>query len=155
VIVTLSEMFHVGIVVPEIEAAQAHFSELLGVEWGPLMEQDIDVRDGAGNNLVVPNRICYSSRAPYLELIQEVPGTTWVCNSHSNLHHIGFFADGLAVSSGQLQAAACPLELMGGHDEGPPVTFAYHRDPLGVRIELVDAEMRAAIESALTQPPPA
>jgi catechol 2,3-dioxygenase-like lactoylglutathione lyase family enzyme len=153
VTVSLSEMFHVGIVVPDIEAARTHFSELLGVEWGPLMEQDIDVRDATGNNLIVPNRICYSTSAPYLELIEEVPGTTWVCNSHSNLHHIGFFADALAVSSGQLEAVACPLELMGGHGDGPPAAFAYHRDPLGIRVELVDAEMRPAIESVLAQPP--
>src|SRR5262249_51595064 len=99
---SLSEMYHVGIVVPDLDAAQARFSELLGVEWGPVAENDIEVQMD-GSDLVVPNRICYSTRAPYLELIQEVPGTPWVCNEYSNLHHIGFFTDALVADSDGLR----------------------------------------------------
>src|SRR5262245_44026356 len=150
---SLSEMFHVGIVVPDLDAARARFTELLGTQWGPIAENEIEIRDADGNDLVVPNRICYSTQPPYLELIQEVPGTPWVCNEHSNLHHIGFYSDSLVADSGALRAAECPLELLDGHGDGPPVTFTYHRDPLGVRVEFVNAEIRAMMEQAMFRAP--
>jgi catechol 2,3-dioxygenase-like lactoylglutathione lyase family enzyme len=151
---SLREMYHVGIVVPDLDAARAHFSELLGVEWGPVAENEIEIRDGDGNDLIVPNRICYSTQPPYLELITEVPGTPWVCNDHSNLHHIGFFSDSLTADSGHLSAAAGPLELLDGHGDAPPSTFTYHRDPLAVRIELVNAEMRPMMEQFMFRAAP-
>ena len=70
--------YHVGIIVPDVAAAQVRPTELLGVEWGPVMHlDDIDVRDGDGNDLVLPNTLCYSTTPPYLELIEEVPGSVW------------------------------------------------------------------------------
>ncbi len=150
---SLSELFHVGIVVPDLDAGCARFSELLGIEWGPVMRNDIEVRDGDGNDLVVHNVMRYSTSAPYIELIQETPGTPWVCNEHSNLHHIGFFSDQLVADSGQLHAASCPLEFMDGNGDGPPGMFAYHRDPLGVRIEVVNADMRPMMEAHMFRAP--
>lgn len=148
-------MFHVGIVVPDLEAAQTRLTELLGAEWGPIVETEIHVRDGDGDERRVPNRMCYSTAPPHLELIQEVPGTPWVCNEHSNLHHIGFFAGTLADESGRLQSAACPLELTDGEGDGPPSMWAYHRDPLGVRVELVSHDLRAMMENHLFRAPEA
>ena len=150
---SLNEYFHVGIVVPDLDAARARFTELLGTEWGPIMEAEIEVRDGDGNDLVVPNRICYSTHAPHLELIQEVPGTPWVCNEHSNLHHVGYWADALPADSGGFSATQCPLEICGRDGAQVPVNFAYHRDPLGVRIELVDAAMKPMMEEFMFKAP--
>jgi hypothetical protein len=148
-----SEMYHVGIVVPDLEAAQEHFGALLDVEWGPVLVNDIEVRDGDGNDLVMPNKICYSTGAPYLELIQEMPGTVWVCNDFSNLHHIGYFSTDLVENADGFASVQCPLELAGRREGESPVSFTYHRDPLGVRIEHVDAAMRAGMEQFLTRPP--
>jgi hypothetical protein len=149
--VSLDEYFHVGIVVPELQSAQARLTKLLGTAWGPIVVNDIEVRDGDGNRLMLPNRICYSASSPYLELIEERPGTPWVCNEHSNLHHLGFFSGGLAAESNRLLTAGCPVEIMGGHGDGPPSGWAYHRDPIGVRIEVVDDAMRPAMEQFLFQ----
>jgi len=146
-------MFHVGIVVADLDAASARFTELLGCAWGPVAENDIEVRDADGNDLVLPNRICYSTQEPYLELIQEQPGTPWVCNEHSNLHHIGFFSDDLVANAATFADVRCPLEIVGRDGAVAPVSFTYHRDPLGMRIEHVDAAMRALMEEWLFQPP--
>ena len=143
---SLTEYFHVGIVVPDLEVAQQRLTELLGVGWGPVLVNDIDIRDADGVERVVPNKICYSTASPYIELIEEVPGTPWVCNEHSNLHHIGVFSDQLVHQSERFHAAQCPLELMDGRGDGPPEMWAYHRDPLGVRIEIVNEELRPAME---------
>ena len=150
--VGLGPHFHVGIVVPDLAAACARFTELLGCAWGPIMARDIPARDARGTDVLLPNQLCYSTEAPHLELILETPGTPWVCNAHSNLHHLGFFSGALASATAALSAAGCPLEIMGGHGDGGPVGWAYHRDPLGVRIELVDEAIRASMETHLFRP---
>ncbi len=120
-----------------------------GTGWGPIFANYIVFRYADGNELVLPNRICYSTSAPHLELIQETPGSPWVCNEHSNLHHLGFFSGAMTAESNRLLTAGCPLEIMGGHGDGPPSGWSYHRDQTCVRIEVVDDAMRPAMEQFL------
>lgn len=143
---SLLPYYHVGIVVPDVAVARAQLSQQLGVAWGPVLHLDAaDYRDGSGRDLVLPTTMCYSVDAPHLELIQEVPGSVWVCNEYSNLHHIGFWSDDLAADGSDLTGSGCPLQLAGRAGEHAPVSFAYHRNDLGVRIEIVDGDMREAM----------
>jgi hypothetical protein len=151
--VSLSELYHVGIVVPDIESGRARLSSLLGVDWGPIVESDTQIRHGTGDDEIVSLRLCYSTSPPHLELVEERAGTPWVCNEFSNLHHIGFFSDSLDGDSRQLTTSACPLEICGREGDGAPRMFAYHRDPLGVRIEYVDAASRAMMAEYLFKSP--
>src|SRR4051812_42910964 len=139
--------YHVGIIVTDIGAARARLRDLLGVTWGPVMHLDeVHYRDGAGNDLVLPTTMCYSTGDPALELIEEVPGTVWLRNEHSNFHHIGFWSDHFESDTAALTNGACPLQLCGRDGDTAPVTFAYHRDSeLGVRFEIVDAATRDAM----------
>jgi catechol 2,3-dioxygenase-like lactoylglutathione lyase family enzyme len=153
--VTISgELYHVGIVVPDVESAMAHFTELLGVGWGPVVATAaFEVRDGDGNDLTFPNKLCYSTVAPYIELVEELPGSVWVCNEHSNIHHVGFWTDALPADSNAIGASRCPLQICGRDGNEAPVSFAYHRDPLGVRFELVDAAMKPMMEEFMFRAP--
>jgi catechol 2,3-dioxygenase-like lactoylglutathione lyase family enzyme len=157
----VGRLYHVGIVVPDIEAAKAHLGELLGITWGPVLHVDaFDVRafdgeGGDGNDLVVPNTLCYSTEAPHVELVLEVPGTVWECNEHSNLHHIGVWTDALPDDSATYSELRCPLQLCGRDADGALQQFAYHRDPLGVRIELVDIAMKPLMEEFMFRAPEA
>jgi len=149
----LSEMYHVGIVVPDLDAARDRLSRVLGVVWGPVVDTAaLELRDADGRDLVLPNRMCYSTSPPYLELVQEVPGTPWVCNAYSNLHHIGFFSSAVTADAEGVARAGCPLEIAGRAGALAPAGFTYHRDPLGVRIELVDEVMRPVMEQWLFKP---
>jgi hypothetical protein len=150
---SLSELYHVGIVVPDIESACQRLSSLLGVDWGPIVESDTQIRNAAGEDEVISLRLCYSTRAPHLELVEERAGTPWVCNEFSNLHHIGFFSDSLDGDSHLLSSTACPLEICGRESDLAPRMFAYHRDPLGVRIEYVEAASRALMTNYLFKSP--
>jgi catechol 2,3-dioxygenase-like lactoylglutathione lyase family enzyme len=136
--------YHVGIIVTDIEAASAKLTDLLGVTWGPIMHIDEqEYCDEAGNDVVLPTTMRYSTGTPCLELILEVPGTVWVRNDASNLHHVGFWSDSLPDQSAAFTAAGCPLQLCGRAGGVTPTSFSYHRDPdLGIRIELVDGAMR-------------
>lgn len=129
----------------------ARFTNLLGYEWMPIMEMTLPTREPETDTRAdVPLRTVYSVDTPFLELVEEVPGTTWVCNEQSNLHHIGFWCDQLSAESGRLVAAGCPLQLSGyAADSAEPLMYAYHRDELGVRIELVDDLLRPMIEGGV------
>ena len=142
----LSPHYHVGIVVKDLPLSQVRLTELLGVTWGPIMRLDAtEYRDATGRDLVLPTRISYSVDEPRLELIEELPGSVWVCNEHSNLHHIGFWSEDITGDSAELTGAGCPMQFCGRAGDVTPASFAYHRDGLGVRIEIVDAGMRDAM----------
>ena len=143
----LSSHYHVGIVVPDVAEARLRLTALTGVTWGPIVRFDeVPYRDGDGRDLLLPSTISYSTGGPYLEVIEETPGTVWERNDHSNLHHIGFWSDDLPGDSAQLSAAACPLQLCGRDQGEAPVSFAYHRDEaLGIRVELVASAIREAM----------
>jgi hypothetical protein len=150
----VGRLYHVGIVVPDVEAAKAHLGELLGITWGPVVHIDeYSVQDGDGNRIVVPNTLCYSTEPPHVELVQEVPGTVWECNEHSNLHHIGVWSDALPADSTTYSELRCPMQLCGHDADTAPAQFAYHRDRLGVRIELVDIAMKPVMEEFMFKAP--
>ena len=102
---------------------------------------EVEYSDGAGTDLLLPTTLSYSTGDPCLELIEETPGTVWVRNEHSNLHHLGFWTDGFDAATASLARVGLPapaLRARAGDDT--PVSFAYHGlDDFGVRVELVDA----------------
>ena len=143
-----NELFHVGVVVPEIMAARARFAELLGTVWGPVTEFDSELRDAAGDDFRLVVKACFSTVAPYLELIEAIPGSYLECNEGSNIHHIGFWSTALAEESARLTAARCPLLVCGRQDDQAPALVAFHRD-FGVRFELCDIAQQPFMEQNL------
>lgn len=151
-----SELYHVGIIVPDLEEAQARLSALLGLAWGPILDVMTPVRDAEGRDAEVRSRVCFSTEAPRFELITETPGTPWVCNEFSNIHHVGFYSDDVPGDSGALSTARCPFEFGSRFDtETPPDGWAYHRDDqLGIRVEYVGEAIRPMMEEFLFKPAP-
>jgi len=142
-----TDLYHVGIVVPSIEDGQAHFADLFGVRWAPVIEAPTAVRTADSTVSTVNLRLVYSVAAPHLELIEAVPGSIWVLNPHSNIHHIGFWSDDLGGDAERLHGGGCPLEVMGDSGGSEPLFWSYHGDRFGVRIELVDAAIRAGMQA--------
>jgi len=140
-------MYHVGIVVPSLEVGQAHFADLFGVRWAPVIEARTAMRTSDGTVAAADLRLVYSIDAPHLELIEEVPGSVWVLNPHSNIHHIGFWSDDLGGDWAGLHGGGCPFEVMGDSGGSEPLLWSYHNDRLGVRIELVDEVLRAGMQA--------
>jgi hypothetical protein len=97
-------------------------------------------------------RICYSTAQPYIELIQEIPGTIWECNEHSNIHHVGFWSDAVGNDGDRWQTTRCPLAL-GAWEDGEIGVAYHHDDVLGVRLELVSTSHRELIEGVMAAPP--
>ncbi|WP_327312147.1 VOC family protein [Streptomyces sp. NBC_01235] len=127
-----TDLYHTGIVVPDIEAAKTRMSEVAGCRWTETMSAELPVRLADGDR-VLPLRYAYSLDAPYIELVQEIPGTPWTAAEH----HLGYFCDDVPTTSKRLEEAGFALEACALVD-GAPSIFAYHLDPSGVRIEIVE-----------------
>jgi hypothetical protein len=133
------EVFHVGVVVEDIDDAMATIGANLGIRWAPVLARGQAVRTGGGETRIEELRFTYSADGPpHVELIEAWPGSVWGAPQPHVLHHIGAFSDDIATPPGE----GLLLEFGGGHDEAPS-GFAYYTAPGGIRVELVDASRRA------------
>jgi catechol 2,3-dioxygenase-like lactoylglutathione lyase family enzyme len=133
-----ANLYHLGMVVPDVDEAAARYSAVAGYRWTIPVEGPVAITTDTGDHEVVL-KIVYSIQGPHLELIQEVPGTIWTASPNAAAHHLGYWVDDLAY-------AAAHLESEGYRQEARPAgetltLFAYYLDPTGVRIELVDRNM--------------
>jgi Glyoxalase/Bleomycin resistance protein/Dioxygenase superfamily len=136
------DVFHVGLVVSDIEDAMRRIGENLAVAWAPVQQRTQPVRTGAGVVREEPIVFTYSSDGPpHVELIQSTPGSVWTLTPAGCLHHIGAFVDDVTVPP-----LGMTLEFGGGRGE-KPAGFAYYTAPAGIRVELVDGSRREQFEA--------
>ena len=130
------QMYHIGLVVPDVKAASEQYSDLFGLRWRSLrastltVKVDGDVRDA---DLLVTYSI---DGPPYFELIEDRSGDTWALDA-LGLNHIGFWAKDLPAASARLEATGLAARV---HDVGPdgrPSRFSYHPGLGGLWVELV------------------
>ncbi len=131
-----SDLYHTGIMVPDIEAYKVTMTEVAGYRWTETMTGELPVRLAEGVR-VLRMRFAYSLDAPHIELVQEIPGTPWTAAPHAATHHLGYFCDDLVATIKLLEESGFALEAC-AVPEGAPAIFAYLLDPAGLRIEIVD-----------------
>lgn len=129
------DLYHVGLVVPDIDAAARRLTAAHGYTWTTPISATMEISTADGD-IEVPLRFVYSMQAPHLELVEEVPGTPWTAPTGAAAHHLGYWVDDLAAAAAQLEAAGYVLEARPSGEQ--LVAFAYYTDPFGVRLELVD-----------------
>lgn len=131
-----ADLYHTGIVVPDVEASKTRMSEVAGYRWTETMSADLPIRLADGER-VLRLSFAYSLDAPHIELVQEIPGTPWTAAPRVATHHLGYFCDDVPTTSKRLEESGFALEACAVID-GAPSVFAYHLAPTGVRIEIVD-----------------
>jgi len=140
-------VYHVGIVVTDLERAMEQLGASLGVRWPAPQFRQRRFRAGE-RRFEAGLRFVYSIEGPpHLELIEGVPGTPWDPRAANSIHHVGVWVDDLTSAAGQLVAAGAPIELT--YDTPTLESFTYHVMTAGLRIELVDASRRAGVEAWL------
>ena len=144
----VEDLYHTGIVVPDLEAATERFSAMAGYSWTRSIAGPLAIRTAEGQQ-TVDFRFAYSLQQPHVELIQEVPGTPWVAGSTNAVHHLGYFTDDLAITASALQAHGFTLELCPAGDDEAPSIFAYYLSPDGVRVEIVDRTIMGDFDAFL------
>jgi catechol 2,3-dioxygenase-like lactoylglutathione lyase family enzyme len=127
-------MFHVGIVVPDLEAAQAEMGAALGVTWRP-------VRDARYGEWDI--RVSYSVEGPpYVELIEGSKGGPWTTQGAPRLDHFGVWSEDVPAEVAALLEKGLAIDFDPRSVDRPP-TFCYLRSPAtGTRIELVSTALR-------------
>ncbi len=137
---------HFGVVVADLEVGMAEYSRILGTTWPEALTLDRSFRLGDGTVFEASLRVVYSREGPpWVEMMEEIPGTPWVPTGPAGIHHVAVWSDELVADSAELVRRGAALELT--YDGPDPVQgFAYHRFASGTRYELVDAELRRGIE---------
>jgi catechol 2,3-dioxygenase-like lactoylglutathione lyase family enzyme len=144
--VKAADLFHIGIVAEDPEAAAATLSSVLGYEWTPLMGGPIEVALPTGET-VVDIRCAYSTTTPRMEVIRAIPGTLWEPTPGAGVHHVGYWSDDVAADAAALEAEGYEREAARNGPDGG-LFFTFHRSPTGFRVELVTRAAQPAMEGA-------
>jgi catechol 2,3-dioxygenase-like lactoylglutathione lyase family enzyme len=142
-----ADLYHVGLIVPDLDAAATRFTAITGYRWTKPVEYTLAVTTPAGEQ-DVPFKFVYSVQAPHLELIAEAPGTIWTAKPDAATHHLGYWVDDLPTAAAGLEAAGYRQEARPSGDTLS--MFAYYIDAAGSRIELVDRALFADWPAFLT-----
>ena len=134
------DLYHTGIVVPDLDAAIARFSTLGGYEWINPLSYTLPFRT-ATESRELTSTIVYSVQAPHIELVQEVPGTPWTAAPGNAVHHLGYFTDNLLESARLLEDNGFTFEMTADMPGSELALFAYYVDASGTRIEIVDRHL--------------
>ncbi|OBF80703.1 bleomycin resistance protein [Mycobacterium sp. 852002-51163_SCH5372311] len=132
------DLYHTGIVVPDLEAAMTRFTALAGYRWITPLSYTLPFRTAAAGTHEFTSTIVYSIDNPHIELIQEVPGSPWIAAPGNAVHHLGYFTDNLADAATALENSGFTFEATAAVSEAELALFAYYVDEFGTRIEIVD-----------------
>lgn len=121
--VSESRVYHVGIVVPELEPAMRELTETTGVTWGRI-QRDIPTRFGTPDGPRVWNvTFVYSKEAPYIELLQQLDDSIW---AEVGFHHIGLWSDDVHADSTALEGRGGAWQCAMTDDTGERLGGCYH-----------------------------
>ncbi|GLY65425.1 VOC family protein [Amycolatopsis taiwanensis] len=147
----LTALHHVGIVVPDLQAAVADTRRRLGLDLRVFPAGVYRCRIHGRYAEPVTQVALSVEGPPHLELLAAVSGNdVWV--PVPGVHHLGFVVDDLPAAARRLAQAGSPL-VMGGLGEGRfPAGATYHRDPLGHLVELLDERTADRFARSLAEP---
>jgi hypothetical protein len=131
------DLYHTGIVVPDLAAAMARLSALAGYRWINPLSYTLRFRTASGTRELT-STVVYSVQAPHIELLQEVPGSPWTAAPGNAAHHLGYFTDNLAATAKALEDNGFAFEMTADVSGSDLALFAYYIDAFGTRIEIVD-----------------
>jgi hypothetical protein len=86
------ELFHIGIVVPNLAAGMDELGELLGLTWGRVQLRTGSTMTASGPVDVDTSLVWSIQGPPHFELFQQQSGTPWAT---VGLDHLGMYCDDL------------------------------------------------------------
>lgn len=141
---SLTELHHVGVVVPDIERAAADVERIYGLPVTLFDDTRFTYQIGSIEHTTMQRIGLSAGLAPHLELVREVPGSE-IWTPTQGTHHLGFVVDDLPRASRELELAGAPVWMSGVQQTVCPAGATYHRDPLGQVIELLDRSLAAKL----------
>ncbi|MBQ7806025.1 VOC family protein [Rhodococcus sp. (in: high G+C Gram-positive bacteria)] len=145
---SLDHIHHLGIVVPDLDAAVAQFADLYGIAIRLFDTKPYPCRIN-GTDQVWKTQIGLSvGKPPHVELLRAVPDSV-VWDYAPGIHHVGFTVDDLKSAANALEVAGSPIWMGGTKDGDFPTGATYHRDPFGQIVELLDQDTEARLSAQL------
>ena len=131
------EVFHMGIRVADLAAAQRELTESIGVRW--TTPATIPMKAWAPDTgfQSYDLTISFTVEGPvHIELLHGSPGSYHdVRGGGAGLHHIGVWVDDVATANQDLVSQGYTVELAGASPEEGYGSFTYVRSPGGVLFE--------------------
>lgn len=141
-------LFHVGIRVPDLDAAMAQLGPALGVTWASAVERRQKAWLPDRGVVTSTLRFTYSCEGPqHVELLQGEAGTPWLAEpGERGIHHLGVWSEDVAGDTERFVAAGWTLEASNVAPEEGYGIFSYVRSPLGLLVEPVSSTRRDLFE---------
>ena len=131
------EVFHVGIRVADLKAAQQELTQALGVGWTTPATIPMKGWAPGQGSVSYDLTISFSKEGPvHIELLYGSAGSYYdVSNGGAGLHHIGVWVDDVTRVNQDLVGQGYTVELAGASPEEGYGAFTYVRSPGGVLFE--------------------
>jgi hypothetical protein len=130
-----ARIYHVGIVVSDLERAMAQLTDVAGVSWGRVQRYPVDFTTPAGSRTFHQTFVMTLEGPPYIELLVATPGSVW---ERTGMHHLGLWSEDVPGESARAEARGCMWEQAIVDANGRRAGGCYHILPeLDARIELV------------------
>lgn len=143
----ITNPFHVGYMVADVDSAMSQLSAATGVTWHPPQVFSLDITMG-DQRVGFDVRFTYSKEGPVqLEVAEGPSGTLWDADVYGGPNHNGYWTDDLAGDIDRLTAGGLDLLYSGAGDVPGPQGFAMLQAPSGMRVELVDEAMLPMFEN--------
>jgi catechol 2,3-dioxygenase-like lactoylglutathione lyase family enzyme len=140
-------LFHVGVRVPDLDAAMLDLTAGLGITWAPVVEREQPVWTPGEGSYTLRLRFTYSCEGPqHIELLQGPAGSVWDGVAGPGVHHHGIWTDDVAAETERLVAVGWTLELAGRAPEEGYGSMTYVRSPSGFLLEPVTSAVRPRFE---------
>jgi catechol 2,3-dioxygenase-like lactoylglutathione lyase family enzyme len=131
------EVFHVGIRVADLEAAQQELTSSLGVDWTTPARMPMKAWVPGEGYRKSELTISFSVEGPvHIELLYGSPGSYWDTSiGGAGIHHLGVWVDDVAQANEELVRQGWTVELAGRPAEEGYGGFTYTRSPAGILVE--------------------
>jgi hypothetical protein len=138
------DLYHIGLVVPDVREAMEQYSTAFGFTWARIHESMQEViADGERRRAEIA--VTYSMQGPpYLELVQERRGSIWGEDGFA-LSHVGFWAADLGAGKRALDETGLVARVHDAGPDGRPARFSYHPFAGGLWIELVHTSFKSEL----------
>lgn len=152
---TATNLFHVGVLVPDIEKAMDRFSAALGLTFKDPEVAHVDAFEQPSGMSVLDLRITWSLQGPpYLELLESQDNDGLYGHHHVGLHHVGLWEPDPVAMMERLLGMGLMKEAIQWSPEGKIIAaYTAPRELYGTRLEFIEGSRRPGMEAWLAGAP--
>jgi Glyoxalase/Bleomycin resistance protein/Dioxygenase superfamily len=135
------DYFHFGIIVDRLDVSMEDLSRRFCLEWRTVAEiRRTMYFDQCRESYVELSSVYTVQGPPFIELIQEVPGSLWTKATEGLVHHLGFSSSCLPEVCREFEESGLRRVVSDGLEAE---AFAYYSIPYGPYIEIMTTDARA------------